>query len=116
MLIINDISKIEIYKIKYWCIYFRYKDEHFMLRHMDECGDHWNLLTNKETWETKSSGYTLFDIRDFLKLKYSNKYVKNQGTPYKHLDVEYFVNCLVKLKLAKYEGVVINETITKTIN
>ena len=103
MLIINDINKIEIYKIKYWCMYFRYEGEHYMLRHMDDCGDHWNELINKETWDENCSDITLFDIDDFLKLKYSNKYVRRHGTPYKHIDLEYFVNSLVKLKMAKYD-------------
>jgi hypothetical protein len=103
MLEIKDISKIEIYKIKYWCIYFRYENVHYMIRHIDECGDNWNELTNKETWEKSYSGYTLFDISDFIKLKYSNKHFRI-GMPYKHIDLEYFTKCLVKQKLAKADN------------
>lgn len=65
-----------------------------MIRHISDCGDHWNELTNKDTWETICSDYTLFDIRDFLKLKYSMHYKDNM--PYSHLDLEYFVECLNK--------------------
>jgi hypothetical protein len=97
---IDDYNKIEIYKIKDWSIYFKYEGIHFMIRHISDCGDHWNELTNKDNWMTKQSDYSLFDIRDFLKLKFGKGYVRH-STPYKHLDLEYFVECLVKLKLAK---------------
>ena len=103
MLTITDISKIEIYKVKYWCLYFRYDGVHYMIRHCDDCGDHWNELTNKETWETTYSGCTLFDIDDFIKMKYGNRFFRWLGTPYKHIDLEHFVKGLVELKLAKYE-------------
>lgn len=108
MLTITDINKLKIYKVKYWCIYFKYDGIHYMLRHISEDGDHQNELINKETWEITCSDYTLMGIMSFLKLKYNNKrnskyYYIGIGTPYKHIDKEYFVKELEELNLIKYE-------------
>lgn len=93
MLKIKNHDKIKIYKVKYFCIYFKYENQRYMIRHISDCGYRWNELTDKNTWETICSDYTLFDIKDFIKPKYG-KYKDNM--PYSHLDLEYFVECLNK--------------------
>ena len=89
---IKDYRKIKIYKVKDWCIYFRYENHKYMLRHIDDCGECWNVLTNKDTWEDIGSGYSNRQLCNFLKTKYSYWYKDNM--PYSHIDLNYFAKCL----------------------
>ena len=89
---LEDYTQIKIYKVKDYVIYFSYSGSRYMIRHIEDCGDHWNELTNKTTWEARCSDYTLFRLQNFLKPKYGEYY--REGMPYSHLDVNYFAKCL----------------------
>lgn len=83
--------KIHIYKVKPWCIYFKYEDKHYMIHtSSDECGSY-TTLYEKEINE--KGNYKLKEI----KWSYGGfDYVKYINNPYKFINKNEFIYNLTK--------------------
>lgn len=101
-LIITDLNKLKITKIRYDKLYFKYDNTRYFVISHNSCGDQWYSLYRKEFINNKcvvnkiaSSGWTLADIMYLL----DNKSSRKNCIVYSHIDKEYFVSKLKENKL-----------------
>lgn len=106
-LIITDLNKLKITKVKDWAIYFNYDNEKYLLHGSGECGEYSSNLYKRIPINNK---YELVYIKgeytcdDYIKGEFIKEYYK-RILVYNQIDKEYFVNQLVKWKFAKYNPI-----------
>lgn len=104
-LIITDLSKLKITKIKDWAIHFTYDNEKYLLH--GSCCDY-EYSSNLYKRIPINNKYELVYIAgectcdDYIKGEFIKEYYK-RTLVYNQIDKEYFVNQLVKWEFAEYE-------------
>jgi hypothetical protein len=116
-LIVKDLSKLKITKVKSWAIYFDYDNEKYLLHGSSEDYEH-SIRLYKRIWNGKK--YELdcifgkFTITEDVKYKYikpiNAKYFKKDTIVYSQIDKEYFVK---KLTFDYYFGGIYEKEIKK---
>lgn len=106
-LIITDLNKLKITKVKDWAIYFNYDNEKYLL-HGSYCNYEYssNLykripINNKYELVYMAGEYT-WD--DYIKGEFIKEYHK-RTLVYNQIDKEYFVNQLVRWEFAEYNPI-----------
>lgn len=104
-LIITDLSKLKITKVKNWAIYFNYDNEKYLLHGCRDGGEYGYTLfkrvqLNKNEYALEyMNGCISFD--DFVRGRFLKEYNK-YPLIYSHIDKKYFVNKLVEWRLIEY--------------
>lgn len=98
-LIISDLSKLKITKIKSWAIYFTYNNKHYMLKEIGECYYHDfslyerviddNGFIKEVNWLCDGSIESIDEC-----IRYRNNKHYRICRANKHIDKEYFVEQL----------------------
>lgn len=98
-LIISDIDAIQITKIKYNKLYFKYDGVRYFILAMYDCGDQWYTLYKKEFVNNKwsvteiiSSDYTIASPKNLIDDVAGYKC----NIIYSHINKKYFVKQLVE--------------------
>lgn len=104
-LIITDLNKLKITKIRYNKLYFKYNEQRYFIIANYDCGDMWYSLYRKyfiDGWKVDlitTSGWCYADINSLL----DDKSRRSRNIVYSHIDKKFFVEQLVKNNLVKEE-------------
>lgn len=104
ILLITDLNKLQITKIRYDKLYFKYNEQRYFVVANYDCGDSWYSLYKKspcgKSWNVKlitTSGWCNADIKYLL----DDKSRRSRNIVYSHIDKKFFVEQLVKNNLVK---------------
>lgn len=108
-LIITDLSKLKITKVKDWAIYFNYDNEKYLL-HGSCCDYEYGYNLYKRIPDISKNRYKLdciardFSDDDCIRHEFTKESVK-RGFTYSQIDKEYFVNKLVEWDFTEYNPI-----------